>query len=615
MQGHTEALDSVQQTISQHDNESQGDDTEIELPDSEDDLDDQLSLNTPNSDTSRNVHDDSEEHHDEESEVSDSDAEEPSHQGLDEDEFENEESDEDESDEEDSDEEHSGIDDLWGDTESESDSESDSDSDGTSHSSYNTTGAKYIEWRDHLTYRCLRAWELPRFDQNEVRRTRIIPFAENVLDAHAAKFIFEIEPRNLPWMIDLWAVERIQNPRDEDSKEKGRNPPGTSPFERASAAMPAVMMMMEHFNQRDVNEIRETSRTTRGLWPARLIGNGVRCDMDRPIVRFLESIDGELWPRKGPRQRCSADSRSNLIILPCEGYKYGLAKHGPDFHICQECHVSTLFDLRQAQHYVFGPNMRSKICGTYDEEMEWSERSWTIEDCKCQDDILNSRLCWDCRRTLIRRAWRRNEVRRYARHILKRIPPSKLPEEKQRVVNFWLQEAKMCTTCRTTVEAAWARKEGDERKPKESGGDGENSEYDKTQIHLLLEDDNIYLHVDDPEQLLSALGRSPLNFDYEHEEDSVFDDGSFLEQLSKYHKDDGVARLMKFRCGTCNGVSFNFDELLRRSCYLTSDPHYNDPESDPSLVEDMYVCLACYGPLMSKMWPQYLRRKQQENKG
>ncbi|KAL2011003.1 hypothetical protein VTN00DRAFT_3721 [Thermoascus crustaceus] len=609
---HSEAPDSVRQTTSQHGNESQGYDSEIRLPDNdiqdENGLDNQLSLNKTNSDTSHNVPDG-----DEESEVKDSDAEESDRRELDEYEFENEESDEEKYYEEHSDEEYSDIDDPW------CDPESDSDSDGNSHSPYYIAGAKYIEWCDPLTYRCLHPWELPRFDQNGVRRTRIIPFDESVLEGDAAEFIFEIEPRNTPWIINLWAVERIQNSRDEDSKEKCPNPPGSSPFERASAAMPAVMTMMQHFNQRDVNAIRETSRTMRGLWPARLIGNSVRCDMVRPMSRFLESIDGELRAMQGPRLRCSADSKSNLIILPCEGYKYGLAKHGPDFHICQECHVSTLFDLRQAQHYVFGPNMRSRICGTYYEEMFLYERTWTIENCKCQNDILNSRLCWDCRRTLIRRAWKRNEIRRHTRYILKRFPPGKLDQEKQSTVNTWLQGPEACATCRTTVEAAWARKIGDEPKLGESDGDNDNEscEYDEIETCGLSREESMALHVEDrPEEVFDALQRSPLNrydFDYWDETDNPFEDGTFLEQLSEYHRDDRLARLMKFRCGTCNGVSFDFDEFLR-SCYFTGDPYYDDPESDPSLVEDMYVCLACYGPLMSKMWPRYLRRKQQENK-
>lgn len=484
---------------------------------------------------------------------------------------------------------------------------------------------KYIEFSDPLQCRCHRSRWWPRLDRSNGRwrRTTIIPFNNEYYPSSRSSLINYIVPHAHVDLTNyvLRAVERIPS-RDEGKKEEIDRIPGTSPFEKASVAAPAIRIMMDYFNQRDVDAIRAISRTMRMLWPAKLLGKGVRCEMMFPPCSFLESVDNVWQGLSEPRDRCNVDSSSKLRVLPCEGNKYGLAKHGPDFNICEECHVSTLFDFRQAQHYVFGSGMRSKICNYRSNRWTYisSERNWLYESCKCQNEILKSRLCWDCRRILIRRAWRRNEIRWHAGYLPNGIPPSELEEGKQSTVNAWLHHAEVCSRCRLKVRAVWPRKEeeGYETKLESGNDDVENVECKQPDISVLMQDPTIRKHVDgDPEELAKVLQwplRDCYDSDYKSETDNPFEDGTFLEQLAAYYRDDRLAEEMRRRCGICDGVTYDLNEFLQSTSYFCDSPFYDNPECDPMNWKHMYVCLCCSALLPSRVWPRYLERKQRENK-
>jgi hypothetical protein len=67
-----------------------------------------------------------------------------------------------------------------------------------------------------------------------------------------------------------------------------------------------------------------------------------------------------------------------------------------------------MWDMRHAQRYVFGNHKRLRIYRYCQIKFGPSNGTAIPQFCRCEDTVANSRLCWDCRRTLIWRTWSRN---------------------------------------------------------------------------------------------------------------------------------------------------------------------------------------------------------------
>lgn len=208
------------------------------------------------------------------------------------------------------------------------------------------------------------------------------------------------------WMLDFNKLAKPFEPQ--------RYPPepiGRSSFEKfcpvtsQRTVQPVLLHVMDYLTQRDVDMVRATSKTLRASWPEKIMGKSAYCKMLLPFESYNKLISRLTDQPKPDRKICGSRNRKHAII-PCEGNKLGIAKHGPAHDICDSCHISTLWDMRQAMRYVFGRHKRLRICQSC--RIKFGPATELQEFCRCEDSIANSRLCWDCRRTLIWRTFCRN---------------------------------------------------------------------------------------------------------------------------------------------------------------------------------------------------------------
>lgn len=251
-------------------------------------------------------------------------------------------------------------------------------------------------------------WEQRTHDrQSGVNRTEIMLFSprnepsNDIYDPRPFVAPTPKEGRNLRfWMLGKTSEPQVYLPK----------PIGESPLELFCpvtvnrATQPAVLHVMDYLTQHDVDMVRATSKTLRASWPEEIMGKTAYCEMVLPVQNFNKTISRNREQPEGVREVCG--SRREHAVIPCQGNELGIANHGPGHDICERCHISTLWDMRQAQRYVFGRHKRLRICQYC--RIKFGPATEIQQFCRCEDSIANSRLCWDCRRMLIWRTWCRN---------------------------------------------------------------------------------------------------------------------------------------------------------------------------------------------------------------
>lgn len=197
----------------------------------------------------------------------------------------------------------------------------------------------------------------------------------------------------------LWMLGKTSEPQSYSPKPIAKSPfelfcPVILDADMRPIMQPAVFYLMPYLTQHDVDMVRATSKTLRTSWPLKIMGRTAYCEMVLPAQNFNKTIS-RTRESEGARAVCGYSDHEHAVI-PCQGNELGVATHGLGHEICERCHISTLWDMRQAQRYVFGRHKRLRICQYC--RIKVGPDTEIPQFCRCEDSLANRRLYWDCSR-------------------------------------------------------------------------------------------------------------------------------------------------------------------------------------------------------------------------
>lgn len=148
--------------------------------------------------------------------------------------------------------------------------------------------------------------------------------------------------------------------------------------------------VLQFLNQGDLDAVRSSSRVAQANWPPNSKALGGRCnEIDRGFFGI------------GPWNTCQTGPSSTTRLQSGQGHRYGLASHGRDFNVCEECITTTPYQLRDESKST-KLSMLVPLCYGYSDHAEIPDFH-TLGTCDCEEPMWNDRLCWNCRQTAMLR--------------------------------------------------------------------------------------------------------------------------------------------------------------------------------------------------------------------